>query len=239
MKRVVAVLVCGLALAGSPACGPKGVATMDASMARAPVWLRASDGGVILADLYGSGAHGVVLAHGARFDKGSWAPQARELARRGFRVLALDFRGYGASFGPGEQDAFTAPLHLDVLAAVRHLRETGSASVSVIGASLGGGAAAAAAAAEPALIDRLVLLGATPEGPSERLTMPKLYIMTREDASGAGPRLPALEAHVAQAPEPKTLIVLEGSAHAQIMFQTGLADRVMREIVRFLEAGSQ
>lgn len=58
--------------------------------------------------------------------------------------------------------------------------------------------------------------------------------MTRDDTSGDGPRLPALQAHFARAPEPKALVVLEGSAHAQFMFATPLADRVMREILEFL-----
>src|SRR5262245_11790838 len=55
------------------------------------------DGGAILADLYGTGERGVVLAHGGRFNKESWVTQARALESAGFRVLALDFRGYGES----------------------------------------------------------------------------------------------------------------------------------------------
>jgi acetyl esterase/lipase len=34
-----------------------------------------------------------------------------------------------------------APLHLDVLAAVRYLRKMGAKTVSVVGGSMGGGAA--------------------------------------------------------------------------------------------------
>jgi esterase/lipase len=200
------------------------------------VELRTSDGGLIQGDLYGSGPRGVVLAHGGRFNKGSWEKQARELAKAGYRVLAIDFRGYGQSKGPGQGDIFTAPLHLDVLAAVHYLRTTGATTVSAIGGSLGGGAAAAAAIAEPGAMDRLILLGATPDGPPDKLTVRKLYIATRDDASGAGPRLPGLQAHFDGAPEPKELIILEGSAHAQFMFQTDQADRVMREILRFLSA---
>lgn len=194
------------------------------------------DGGVIYADVYGAGERGVVLAHGGRFNKESWAAQARVLSDAGFHVLAFDFRGYGNSRGPGQQDIFTAPLHLDVLAAVRELRKRGAKTVAVVGGSLGGGAAATAVADAPREIDRLVLLGATPEGPPEELNVPKLYIMSRDDANAAGPRLPALQAHYDKAPQPKELIVLDGSAHAQFIFGTEHADRVMREIVRFLSA---
>jgi alpha/beta superfamily hydrolase len=196
----------------------------------------ASDGGVVHGHLYGAGPHGIVLAHGGRFNKESWAPQARILARAGFRVLAIDFRGYGSSTGPGQEDVFAAPLHLDVLAGVRYLRESGANQVSAIGGSLGGAAAASAAAAQPGSLDRLVLLGSTPDGPPEALTLPKLYIATRDDASGAGPRLPGLQAHYDRAPQPKELILLDGSAHAQFMFETGHAERILREILRFLSS---
>jgi pimeloyl-ACP methyl ester carboxylesterase len=200
------------------------------------VRLATEDGGLIHGDLYGTGRRGVVLAHGARFNKGSWEKQARELAAAGFRVLAIDFRGYGDSTGPGQSDVFTAPLYLDVLAGVRHLRATGATTVAAVGGSLGGSAAADAVIAEPGAIDRLILLGSTPDGDPEKLVVRKLYIATRDDRSGDGPRLPGLQAHFDRAPEPKTLILLEGTAHAQFMFQTDLAGRVMREIVHFLMA---
>jgi dienelactone hydrolase len=204
--------------------------------AQEPVSFPTRDGGLIQAHQYGEGDRAVVLAHGGRFNKESWAPQARILAEAGYRVLAFDFRGYGQSTGPGQKDIFTAPLHLDVLAAVHYLRKSGAKSVAAIGASLGGGAAASAATAEADAVDRLVLLGATPGGPPEKLKVRKLYIMTRDDTSGDGPRLPALRAHFAKAPEPKELILLEGSAHAQFMFETGHAARITREILRFLSA---
>jgi len=206
------------------------------SAAPTPVRLATEDGGLIHGDLYGTGPRGVVLAHGGRFNKGSWAAQARELAAAGFRVLAIDFRGYGDSTGPGTSDIFTAPLYLDVLAGVRHLRATGATTVAAMGGSLGGSAAADAVIAEPGAIDRLILLGSTPDGDPEKLVVRKLYIATLDDTSGDGPRLPGLRAHFDKAPEPKTLILLEGTAHAQFMFQTDLAGRVMREILQFLSA---
>ncbi len=55
------------------------------------------DGGVVHADIYGAGDRGVVLAHGGRFTKETWATEAQTLAKAGFRVLAIDFRGRGQS----------------------------------------------------------------------------------------------------------------------------------------------
>jgi pimeloyl-ACP methyl ester carboxylesterase len=195
------------------------------------------DGGVVYADLYGKGDRGVILAHGGRFDKESWAGQARTLAATGYRVLAIDFRGYGRSHGPGQADPFSAPLHLDILAAVRYLREIGAKSVSVIGGSMGGAAAGhASIAGKLGDIDRLVLLGASPNGPAERLKAPTLFIVARDDANAGGPRLPRIRAQYEKAPQPKRLVIVEGSAHAQYLFQTDQADRVMHEILEFLSA---
>jgi hypothetical protein len=62
------------------------------------------DGGLVHADLYGKGDRAVVLAHGRRFNKESWKTQAQALEQAGFHVLAIDFRGYGQSRGPGQSD---------------------------------------------------------------------------------------------------------------------------------------
>src|SRR5207248_3180275 len=84
------------------------------------------DGGLVYADVYGEGDRAVVLAHGGQFNKESWKKQAGALVAAKFRVLALDFRGYGQSKGPGDSDPMDAPLYQDVLAAVRYLRKTGA-----------------------------------------------------------------------------------------------------------------
>jgi pimeloyl-ACP methyl ester carboxylesterase len=194
-----------------------------------------TDGAIIYADLYGEGDRGVVLAHGGPFNKESWEKPARALAAAGFRVLALDFRGYGKSKGQGDSDPMDAPLHLDVLASVRYLRKMGVKSVSVVGGSMGGGAAGdASIASEPGEIDRVVFLGSSPNGPAEKLKCASLFIVARDDASEDGPRLPGIRSKYEKAPEPKQLIILDGSAHAQYLFQTNQGERVMREILRFL-----
>jgi alpha-beta hydrolase superfamily lysophospholipase len=193
------------------------------------------DGALIYADVYGKGDRGVVLAHGGRFTKESWKPQAEQLAKAGFHVLAFDFRGFGQSHGPGDKDMFTAPMHLDVLAAVRYLRKNGAKTVAVIGGSFGGGAAAdASIASQPGEINRLILLAAEGNGPAEKIKAPLLEIVARDDASEDGPRLPRIRAWFEKALQPKELMVLDGSAHAQFLFQTDQADRVMKEVLRFL-----
>ena len=194
------------------------------------------DGWIIHGDLYGTGDRAIVLAHGGRFEKGSWEKQARVLVNAGFRALAIDLRGFGLS-KEGPQSArsdFGSPL--DVLAAVRYLREKGAKTVSVVGASMGGDAAAEAVAATPGEIDRLVLLGSGAYGEPEKWKGRKLFIVARDDANDAGPRLPKIRAQYEKAPDPKELIIVNGSAHAQFLFQTDQGEHVMREILRFLSA---
>ena len=208
-----------------------------AASAQRTVSFPTDDGGLVYADIYGEGDQAVVLAHGGQFDKESWKKQAQALVAAKFRVLALDFRGYGKSKGPGDADSTDAPLYKDVLAAVRYLRKAGAKSVSVVGASMGGWAAGdASIASRPGEIDRLVFLGSAPSGPANKLKSPSLFIVARDDSSEDGPRLPGIRAQYDKAPEPKQLIILDGSAHAQFLFQTDQADRVMSEIVRFLSA---
>ena len=99
------------------------------------------DGGVVFADVYGASDRAVVLAHGGRFNKESWAAQAGTLVAAGFEVLAIDFRGFGKSHGPTDKNPPDPPFQLDVLAAVRYLHKNGAKSFSIIGGSMGGSAA--------------------------------------------------------------------------------------------------
>jgi hypothetical protein len=49
-----------------------------------------------------------------------------QLEQVGSRVLAINFRGYGQSRGPGQTGPLCAAFHFDVLAAVRYLRKMGA-----------------------------------------------------------------------------------------------------------------
>ena len=209
----------------------------ETTTAQQTVSFPSEDGGVVYANIFGKSDKAVVLAHGGQFNKESWDKQAHALVAAGFEVLAIDFRGYGKSKGPGDSDPMSAPLYVDVLSAVRFLRSRGAKTVSVVGASMGGWAAGdASIESRPGEIDRVVFLGAAPNEPADRLKSATLFIVARDDASDDGPRLPAIKAQYERAPQPKKMIVLDGSAHAQFLFQTDQADRVMHEILGFLSA---
>jgi acetyl esterase/lipase len=202
--------------------------------------IQGADGGTIHADLYGSSERGIVLAHGGRFDRTSWKPQALVLAAAGFRVIAIDFRA-AVEARAGRETPCLYDAHClakDVVAAVRYLNSSGAKTVSIVGASLGGGAAAQATIDAPAdNIDRVVLLAHMLIDTPEKIRGRKLFIVARDDRGGNNqPRLEGIRGQYDRAPGPKELIVLDGSAHAQFLFETGESQRLMREIVRFLTA---
>jgi pimeloyl-ACP methyl ester carboxylesterase len=204
-------------------------------VAQQTISIPTEDGGRVCADLYGQGSRAIVLAHGGRFNKESWRVQAQAMVSEGFRVLAIDFRGFGCSTGPGQAEFDNAPFENDVLAAVRYLKAQGAKTVSVVGGSFGGGAAGdASIKSVRGEIDRIIFLGAAPNLSAEKLKSRALFIVARDDANDAGPRLPGIRAQYEKAPQPKELIVLDGSAHAQFLFQTDQGARVMHEILRFL-----
>jgi len=122
------------------------------------------------------------------------AALAEQLAGRGHLVVAIDFRGYGASTMGREGKA----LHQDVLAAVRYARAHGAKTVGVLGASMGGGASArAAVAARAGEIDRLLLLAAVAiENPEAMRAGRFLFVASRDE-----PMAPSVEEQFARAPE--------------------------------------
>jgi pimeloyl-ACP methyl ester carboxylesterase len=212
----------------------------QASSGPRPVEIFAPDGGPIQADVYGAGSRGVLLLHGGRFDRTSWKPQATALAAAGFRVVAIDFRAAVEARAGRETPCLydAACLASDALAAVRYLRDTGATSVAIVGGSLGGGAAAQAAIdAAPGQIDRVVLLAHMTIDHPERLRVPALFIVARDDANAGGPRLPGIRAQYEKAAGPKELVVLEGDAHAQALFDTPQGNAVLQRIQRFLDGG--
>ena len=196
----------------------------------------ASGSAQVSADIYGNGTRGLILAHGGRFGKESWKDQAEVFAKHGFLVLALQFRGdrqnpdgSTGAFGSGVENAE------DVMSAVAYLQGIGAKSISAVGGSLGGYAVSDAdARLKPGTFDRIVVLGAPGGDEPEKLTGRKLFLVAREDRSGDGLRLPEISTSFAKVPEPKRLVVVEGSAHAQYLFRTEQGSEVLDTIVRFL-----
>ena len=211
---------------------------VETAHAQTSVSFPTRDGGVVVATDSGTGTHAVVLAHGGRFTKESWAGQMPVLVEAGFRILAIDFRGRGQSRGGPGLESNQDSVHLDVLAAISYLQETGAQRISIIGASFGGWASARAATRlAPGTIDALVLMAHSPIANPEALDGRKLFVVARDDAAGAGSlRLPGIRDQFERSAPPKELLVLPGAAHAQFLFETEHSDRLMAEILSFLMA---
>jgi hypothetical protein len=99
---------------------------------------------------------------------------------------------------------------------------------------MGGYALAEAdAKSKPGEFDRIVLL-ASSAGDGAALKGRKLFVVARGDVGSSGRRLSEISDSYAKTPQPKELLILEGSAHAQSLFDTDQGPRLMKEILRFL-----
>lgn len=122
------------------------------------VSIEASDGTELAGALSGRGSKGVLLAHQYPADLCQWAEYAPALARRGFTILAIDFRCLGRSDCPHR--AAKRRIDLDVAAGVRALRDLGVTSVAIVGGSAGGTAALVSATHIQPRVDAVVTLSA-------------------------------------------------------------------------------
>jgi pimeloyl-ACP methyl ester carboxylesterase len=98
----------------------------------------------------------VLLLHGFPEFWGAWQHQITALAGAGFRAVAVDLRGYGASDKPPRgYDGYT--MSADITGLIRAL---GERSATIVGTGYGGLIAWTTAALHPRSVDRLVVLGA-------------------------------------------------------------------------------
>ena len=99
----------------------------------------------------------VVLVHGFPEGWWSWRHQLPALAAAGFRAVAIDVRGYGASSRPPDIEAYRMIAHVaDNVAVVRAL---GAETATVIGHDWGSPIAAACALLRPDVFTAVGLLG--------------------------------------------------------------------------------
>lgn len=106
---------------------------------------------------------GLVLLHGFPESAWSWQHQIEPLARAGFKVIALDLRGYGESEARAPYDL--ASLSADVANVIESVF---GEAVGLVGHDWGGGIAWHLAAHRPDLVRRLCILNAPHPGPYQR-----------------------------------------------------------------------
>src|SRR5581483_4590679 len=80
-----------------------------ASVQKKDVDIKATDGIDLKATFFSSGrpGPGMLLLHQCNMDRHAWDGLAEDLARNGFNVLTVDFRGFGESGGSKSTDADT------------------------------------------------------------------------------------------------------------------------------------
>jgi pimeloyl-ACP methyl ester carboxylesterase len=210
------------------------------------VWFKAADGAPLDGALIGSGDRGVVLAHGYPGDVCDMLGFGWHVARRGFRVLVFDFRGFGLSPRAEEHEAINH-FSADLAGGAELLRERGAKKVFLVGWSFGGTAVAAAAPVLDPSPDGVVDISGPPNfepafpgatdmnalARARELETPLLYLTARGDS-----RVPVAEARelVRRAPvKDKRLYVFAGDYHAAaLLFASPDAQRVNGLLFDFL-----
>jgi pimeloyl-ACP methyl ester carboxylesterase len=196
----------------------------------------AADGTRLSGVVLGQGRTGVILAHQRWFNLCSWMPFARELTEQGYRVLAFDFRGFGASSAPRGRAARS--LDLDVAAGVEYLRRQGVDRVVLVGASMGATAAlmdAASADAGATGVAAVVSIS----GPArfyemdaglavKRMRVPVLFIASSEEGSYA--RAARLMYNTAGSPS-RRMVLVPGRTHGIGLLEDGANAAQIRELV--------
>ena len=145
----------------------------------------ASDGTRLIGLQLGAGPRGVVLSHGYRSSVCEWLPQARRLARAGYRVLVFDHRNFGSS-------AYTRKrfwrVDDDIVGAVRTIRARGAKTVVLAGSSMGALAVLVGGTSAQRSVDGIVSLSSpthissvNAEVAVTRLFTPTLIVAAEDD----------------------------------------------------------
>jgi pimeloyl-ACP methyl ester carboxylesterase len=203
-----------------------------------PVRFETSDGIAIAGHLYSSGGPKrkvVVLAHEFPKDQTAWTPSANKLAAAGIDALTFDFRSYGETGGPGD----ISKIDLDVEAAARFIASRDYAQVYLVGASMGGTASIKAAARLDVaglvtISSPHMIMGLDATQDIAAVTEPKLFIAGSFDANGA--YVAIIDSFMATAPDPKTRIIYEESAHGTELFGTPSGPDLEEALFTFLES---
>lgn len=131
----------------------------------------------------GRSEHAIVLVHGHPFNRSMWRPQIEAVGRAGWRAIAPDLRGYGASAvvpGITPLDLFAA----DIFGLLDHLE---IASAVFVGLSMGGQIVMECARSAQARVRGLVLTATFPQAEAEEGKVARRAMAERLLREGMGP----------------------------------------------------
>lgn len=95
MRIPIMMLLIGIVIISG--CGPTSINKEGDNMVHKDVSFQTEDGIKISGDLYEGGKIGIILLHMYAVTKQTWNDFALELQKKGYSVLAIDFRGHGTS----------------------------------------------------------------------------------------------------------------------------------------------
>ncbi|MBC8030801.1 MAG: alpha/beta hydrolase [Pyrinomonadaceae bacterium] len=119
-----------------------------------------------------SDAPPMILIHGFASSNLVWSKVLLEHAAAGFRVIAPDLLGYGYS---GKPRAVDYTIGSQARTIVSLLKQLGIARAAVVGSSYGGAVAATIALDNPAVVEKLVLIGAVTNNAPTRYLLMRLF----------------------------------------------------------------
>jgi pimeloyl-ACP methyl ester carboxylesterase len=204
------------------------------------VSLTAEDGLLLSGTIYrAEGDLAVVYAHMGIIDQTSWQAFAAEAADQGMTALTFDFRCFGLSkCNQGNE----TELHLlDILSAIRYLRDQGYQRIVCMGASMGAAACLQASMQED--LAGLVFIAGEREilfngnwYPDDIVNpgMPKLFIVAEQDPYSVA--VEDTQRYYKDSPEPKQLILYPESVHGTDLFATSSGGKFHQVLIDFLRA---
>jgi len=184
-ELILSIVVINIALGG---CGNNYQKSDEVNTMHEEVSFKTADGITIKGDLYRGGEKGIVLLHMYTVTKQTWKDFAQELQKKGYSVLAIDFRGHGASdlnYKEFSEVDFNNMI-LDARAAKKFL---GKQTTVILGASIGANIAlkfANEADAVVALSPAFSYKGIKTKDDASDIKKPVLIIVSEEDSQSAG-----------------------------------------------------
>lgn len=233
--RVAFIGLCVLLALASSAGGRRGAVPYCLSQGDGfrQVSFAAADGVRLNGITTGKGALGLVLGHQVGSDSCEWYAMAKVFAAHGYRVLAIDFRGFGLS--PVPKRGSTTALAADVGGAAAEVRRLGAQRVVAIGSSMGGTAVVIAGATRAYHLAGIVSIsgagsfwGNDALQAARRLKIPARFMAAKED--GTFPDDARTMKNRAPTTD-KALLVLPGGAHGTSLLENTYTERRARVFV--------
>lgn len=204
--------------------------------------LKTNDGITLAANEFNSiSSRAVILLHQMRMDKNSYNFFIDTLVKHGYRVVALDFRGFGESAGDLSKftDTDFQNMFNDVLAADEYLKQSDpNVQVQIIGSSIG--ANTALRFQEMNTVDSVILLspsrnfhGIDPTDSNlSNIACPVFYINSAEDESVKDTQ--SLFEESALTRDLKKILIAPGNAHGvNLLHETQVTEAVIEWLNKY------